>query len=229
MPFLMANSMLVCIGHTIVDPLTTYVAWKIHLADSDNELRRIETGLPQDSIECSPSCYITNNVYIMTFYGGVWAQDRSHIRYSQYRMTGLSLDSLSKARKVNDDPLRTGFDGPLYAARGVKEEAVIDRKSDGKVLIFNGRFETLNRLTFRADAPHQILATGLTTNMTFKTYLIDLELGVFREVMVDGKSVYKSSICGNRIAYTVGDGDEDRRIEFGVPQIAITRDPITLE
>lgn len=71
----------------------------------------------------------------------------------------------------------------------------------------------LLRASFRADAPQNVLVTGLAGDGTRKTLVYDLESNQTREVR-SNLPVYKSSIVGRQliVSQAPGDGIEPYRL-----------------
>jgi len=80
-------------------------SWKLHYADSSGQYRRVETGLPDDATECSPTAWHDDRGWHVTFIAGGWAEDRL---FRLYRMDGQSLNSLNKPVAIHAGT-RAGF------------------------------------------------------------------------------------------------------------------------
>ena len=184
--------------------------WKLYYAIENNEPRRIETGFPDDVIECSPTAWYDETGWHLSFISN--GKSDSSI-YRLYRMDGTSLETL--ARPVAVRIARSGF---LHEERIVVGEVqdvihIHDSEGDRKISL-PGAF--LYRIAYRADEPDKLLISGdwIGENADIFTLEYDLSNDTQRYLECDGDPAYKCTILGDEILYAKREngGFEDRHI-----------------
>ena len=184
--------------------------WKIFVSINDGEPRRIETGLSDETVECSPAAWQDETGWHLTFIAGGTTDTPL---YHLYRMDGASLDSLSQPIAIR--PSKTGF---IYLDRlvvGAIQDVVHIHDPEGDQAIeLPGAY--IYRVSYRADQTDILLVTGqwIGEEDVF-TIEYDLLTGEQRLVECDGVSAYKPTIYGDEILYAQRTGDhfEERRIQ----------------
>jgi hypothetical protein len=183
--------------------------WKIFVTINDGGSIRIETGLSDEMVECSPAAWHDETGWHLTFIAG-GASDNP--LYHLYRMDGATWDSLS--RPVAIRPAKTGF---VYLDRLVTGEIqdvvhVHDPEGDHTIEL-PGAY--LYRVSYRADKTDTLLITGQWINETeVFTIEYDLETSNQRFIECDGQPAYKATIYGSEILHAerIGEHFEQRRI-----------------
>ena len=183
--------------------------WKIFVSVNDGEPRRIETGLSDETVECSPAAWQDETGWHLTFIAGGTSDNPL---YHLYRMDGESFDSLS--RPVAIRPAKTGF---IYLDRlviGALQDVVHVHDPEGDQTIeLPGAY--IYRVSYRADQTDILLVTGqwIGEEDVF-TIEYDLLTGEQRLIECDGVAAYKPTIYGDEILYAERTGDhfEERRI-----------------
>lgn len=179
------------------EPQSGSRAWKIKCSHSTDRLGDL---IPNATVECSPSAWYDGS-WNLTF---IAANDG---KYWLYRAFGPKLSSLCQPRQI----VRTkaGFVNSNYLVYGVDDNTLTVRSSEQFTLILSA---TIYRVTYRADAPHIILITGMASDVFTVEY--NLLTGEQNYIVCDGKPTYKCTVFGDHVLYadTTGGGFEDRRI-----------------
>jgi hypothetical protein len=183
--------------------------WKIFISINGAEPVRLETGLSDNMVECSPAAWHDETGWHLSFIAG-GASDNP--LYHLYRMDGQTLTSLS--RPVAIRPAKTGF---IYLDRLVVGELqdvvhVHDPEGDHTIEL-PGAF--LYRVSYRADQTDTLLITGQWINET-EVFSIeyDLATGEQRLIECDGQPAYKPTIYGDEVLYAerIGEHFEQRQL-----------------
>lgn len=197
------------------------IYYKNNYLATDTEAVRIPTGLEEYDVECSPCLSINEDTCKLTFVAGKCEElgVSDYWLYKSYwsiKNPNNLFEGMPKP--IPFRPTRAGFENHLYRATMNKElrrvNLLIIRKN--QQITFISPLLVL-RLAFIADEPHKILITGSDNNNCLKTYVYSLpEFTYLGELMIEGESVYKSSICGNLSAYTkqIDQHFENRQIFF---------------
>ena len=184
--------------------------WKLHVSIDNGTPQRIETGLPSDTVECSPTAWQDETGWHVTFIAG---GSPDHPAYHLYRMDGTTLDSLSKPVAIR--PTRAGF---IYQDRLVTAELfdrfyIHDRNLD-RTIEMPGMY--IYRIAYRADHPDKLLVSGTWINEKDSLFTVeyDIQTGEQHLIECDGKPAYKCTIYGNEVLDTIQTGEhfEDRQI-----------------
>ena len=190
--------------------------WKLHYANGNGEVRRIETGLSDEVTECAPTAWYDDAGWHISFIAG---GATNNPLFRLYQLNGPSLDNLSLT--VIMQPARSGF---AYRERvvwgGMKSAIwVHERGSDYEIAFPNSNIYSIS---YQADAPDQLLISG---SNTLKNPDVDLKerqrqhensLFVLRYnllsgkqhfITCNGKPAYKCAILGDDIVYAERTGD----------------------
>lgn len=183
--------------------------WKLWVAVGDRPPRRLETGLPDELTECSPTAWHDDTGWHVTFIAG-GAKDNP--LYYLYRMDGPDLDQLSQPVAIH--PTRAGF---VYGDRLVHadpENLIHVRQPSGDFDIeLPGAF--IYRVSYRADAPDRLLISGQwQTERDVFSLEYDLTTGEQHLLECDGRPAYKCTMLGDQVLYAhrIGEHFEHRRI-----------------
>jgi hypothetical protein len=187
--------------------------WKLYVSIDRKEPQRIETGLPEQNIECSPTAWQDDAGWHLSFIG----QDERDV-YRLYRMDGKMLQQLSKP--VSMRMARTGFVYQDRLAVGEIQDIVHihDNNGDHKIEI-PGTF--LYRVSYRADHPNKILISGDWIGEHEEPFTIEYDLDTdlqrYLEIETENGTIagaYKPTIYGNEIivAEKTGKLFEHRRL-----------------
>lgn len=188
-----------------------YVEWRLHWTPLEKRrMLRIETGLPPASIECAPFLYRSGGDLVLGFMGQVPAA--YGLRTAYYECRGQSLGSLQPAVEVH----RRG----ACVARGGCWEA----SSKGSRIAIAPVGETCvpglapARLAPVWDNPAWLLASGMRHGIP-ATFVLDTDtLASLGELTIAGNGVYKPTVLGTRLFYTVrGHAFDDRSIVEAPP------------
>ncbi len=186
--------------------------WKLHYADSSGQCHRIESGLPDDATECSPTAWHDDRGWHVTFIAGGWSEDRL---FRLYRMDGQSLDSMSQPVAIHAGT-RAGFvlqDRMVFAEK--QDYIHIVEPAGSKTIELGGA--NIYRVSYRPDQPASLLISGgWNTDNPDGIFVLEYDLlsGDQHFIEADGKPAYKCAILGDRVIYAerIGKDFEDRRL-----------------
>jgi hypothetical protein len=200
MPFLVADVLLFCRannaptnGHSTV--------WKLW-HQRNGVSRRIETGLADSVIECSPAAWFDGEWHVSFISGG-----------SLYLMDGLDLDRMGEPRLIQKHTLG-GFVHKAMVVYCVGHDT-ISIIEPSKALEIKLPGVCVLRISYRSDDPYVLLISANRTSPDdIFTITHDLRTGEQRVIECDGRPAYKCTMLGNRVlyAYRCGEHFEDRRI-----------------
>ena len=199
--------------YTSIDSCEQNGCWKLHYCVGDEAPRRLETGFSHNVVECSPTAWVDETGFHVSFVAGGGVGDA----YRLYRMDGVSLDTLSAP--VSMRLARTGFVYKDRLAIGELQDLVHvhDANGDHKIEI-PGAF--IYRVSYRSDAPDKILISGDWIGEKADVFCIEYDLSndSQRFIECDGLPAYKCSIFENDVLYAkrTGNSFEDRCIVHGV-------------
>ena len=193
----------------------SYRLWKLAYCQWNNRnAQRLETGLPEDAVECSPTFYRAGNETHVSFIGGVLSDNR--MRYLLYSMSGPSWNRLSQAKPVLEEPALFGFVSPRHICFG--DDNILfarDRKS-GEERLLQLPLPMITRVSYCAEDHDKLLISGKDEHGHRATLLYGLNSEETSEIRVDGP-VYKSSLCGDQIIFAQRPPDSmlDYELEYG--------------
>lgn len=185
--------------------------WKLHYEDKQG-IHRIETGLSDDTVECSPTAWQDKEGWHVSFIGGFAPQDR---RYYLYRMDGITLESLAPATVV----IRTGA-GFVYQKKLVytKENIIFLDDNQKEIRTINLPHHRIYRVSYQPDSIEKLIITANDIKLN-KIYVIEHDLLTDAEntIECDEKPAYKCAILGNELIYAdrFGTTFEERRLKTG--------------
>ncbi len=189
--------------------------WKLWYELEPGRTRRLETGLSDGAVECSPTAWHDDAGWHVTFIAGM----------ALYRMDGRALDQLSKPELVYR-PACAGF---VFKGRLV--HAALDYNIHVLQLSGNVHLEVrgaiIYRVAYRSDDPEKLLISGrFNSQADVFTIEYDLESGEQAILECDGRPAYKCTILGHEVLYAerIGDHFEKRRITSAQ---ALKRIPLT--
>lgn len=195
--------------------------WKAHYVGDDGLPRRLQTGLPNDAVECSPAAWHDNAGWHVSFIAGGIKGNRL---FRLYRMDGPSLDALSAPVALG--MARSGF---VYRDRmvigEVRDRIHITEPAEDQTIELPG--VDILRVGYRADEPELLLISGRRPDEADPwTIEYDLTTGEQRRVTCDGKPAYKCAMLGERVLYADRRGGfEDREV---MEAKATEREPVTV-
>jgi hypothetical protein len=181
--------------------------WKL-VYEENNDYFRIETGLPEDTIECSPTAWHDDEGWHISFIGGFTPECRD---YFLYRMDGTDLRRMAPARQVQ--MASVGF---VYKNRIVYgDQNKIVFKEEKRTIIIDVPDSYLYRISYCPDNPDLLLAS-VHNRVTKNVYLLehDLKTGIQNKIECDGVAAYKCAILGNEMVYAnrTGNRFEQRQV-----------------
>lgn len=173
---------------------------------------RIETGLPDDATECSPTAWHDDRGWHVTFIAGGWSEDRL---FRLYRMDGQSLDAMNSPVAIHAGT-RAGFvlqDRMVFAAK--HDRIHIVEPAGHKTLELGGA--NIYRVSYWPDQPDCLLISGgWNTDHPDGVFVLEYDLATGNQHFIecDDKPVYKCAILADRVIYAerIGRDFEDRRL-----------------
>lgn len=186
--------------------------WKLWIAKEDGSVRRFETHLPTDIVECSPAAWYDECGWHVTFIAGA---RQGGWRYKMYRMDGETLDTLCRPFAVQ--ATRSGFQylettvtaSPinLIQVRNVLSGEEFDLELPGC---------RIGRVSYMSQKPHRMiigamwLMDGEGLTIEYDTYTDTQNL-----LLCDGQPAYKPCMHGSTVwnSEKSGDGGELRHIK----------------
>jgi hypothetical protein len=169
--------------------------WKIYYTVNNSEPYRLETGLSQDIIECSPTAWHDETGWHLSF---IAVEPTGQNRL--YRMDGMILEHLSQP--VTMRTARTGFVYKERLAVGEIQDLVHvhDTEGDHKIEI-PGTF--IYRVAYRADEPEKVLISGDWIGENEEPFTLEYNLADDSQhyIECDGHGAYKCTIYKDEILY----------------------------
>lgn len=181
----------------------TYRAWRLFHCPWDNRKpMRLDTGLPEGTVECSPAMYEDSKGVYVSFIGGVPTSRGP--AYRLYLMEGRTLESLSPAKPVEVHGTWVGFVSASYICIGRRGGVTLIERSNNKHINFDVSLERLLRVSYRADEPTTLLITGMDNqhNIVSITHDISAKKSTATNTTKKIQSTslaYKPSIYGNEM------------------------------
>jgi hypothetical protein len=207
MPFRVEDVLFFC--HPKGETPTGAKRWKIAYLGNDGLVRHLNTRLDTEAVECSPSAWLDQRGWHVSFVaGGVPSDPLFHL----YQMNGCCLMKLGTPQIV-----RTARAGFVYRDRiawgNPLETVYIEDAAERTTLTIDGA--SILRVSYQADAPDNILITAsLPPEHRYVTLEYNLRTGLQHEIECDGEPAYKCSIFGDStwFAYRGSAGFEERRV-----------------
>ena len=179
--------------------VVVYRPWKLHFMSwSDQQPKRIETGLPASAVECSPAFYHANGTYFVSFIGGV--PGRNAVGYHLYQMSGPTLDELQAATPVRSNPTFVGFLSEKYICYGRKGLIHLDDRAGGEQLRLRAPFARVLRVSFRTDEPEQLIMTGSSEEGEVVNLVYAVDTGETYEIS-STESLYKPTLHDDQVVF----------------------------
>ena len=179
--------------------------WKIHYSLDGTTVSRLETGLEQDTTECSPYAEYRNKKWHITFIGGGAEGNR---RFRMYRMTGFD----SKPEII--DNAGYGFESKNRIIIGNHDNSFEIRRPEKTDLWTFSGVEYIYRLTANYLNPNELFISGkLLSGETF-TWIVNILFGNLQNLSLDNTDSYKACFFRDNWYYAqrFGNDFEDRRI-----------------
>lgn len=210
MPFMMSEGRMLYCRSTDENrhPTTRSRRWKVWSLVNGKD-RRLETGLPDDTTECSPTCWSTRHMVHVTFIAGGGKKDPL---YKLYRMDGPTLESLNLAYPIQCT--RTGF---VRGSRMVYADPlnIIHIRQTGRDMDLEIPGAIIYRVTYRADQSDILLISG-QWHLEGDVFSIEYDIisGEHAILECDGRPAYKCSVYKDKVFYAdcTGPGFESRHI-----------------
>jgi hypothetical protein len=174
----------------------------------------IETGLPDNTVECSPSFYREGDKIYLSFVAAT--PSIKGLRYKLYLSSGPNFKKLHPAEQLSYRPLFFGFVSPSHTCWGTKSDLNVKEKASGNVFRIKTTFARIFRVTFLSELPSKLLITGRDDKFCDRTVLYDLTTEQSFDITADG-DVYKSTIYGELLIFAKKNGEdfENRKLLVG--------------
>lgn len=185
--------------------------WKLHYFNESGKAVRINTGLPDDTTECSPTAWYDDSGWHISFIGGGAKENR---QFYLYRMDGATLETLCQPVRI--ELTRAGFIFQDQVVWSEHEESIhIRHRGDVQLLTIKNSF--IYRVSYRPDKPELLLVSGEWYGDRFGIFSLQINVnsGEQEYLEADNQPAYKCAINGERIIFArIGGGQfEDRRLK----------------
>ena len=182
-----------------IHSVLNYRLWKLAYCKwNDRKPHRLETGLQDDVIECSPTFYREGNDIHVSFIAGMKTGNK--IRYGLYSMFGPSWNNLSRAEKVVDEATLFGFVSPRYICFGEDNILTVRDRGSNQEQLFNCPIPMVTRVSYWPEDHDKLVISGKDEHGKRITLLHQLDAEETTEVSVDGP-VYKSCFWHDKIVF----------------------------
>jgi hypothetical protein len=191
-----------------------YRAWKLAYCNwEDKVIHPINTGLPENVAERSPSFYREGGKIHLSFISGI-PSEAGH-SYQLYTTSGPDLEHMAPATPLFRHRLFFGFVSQHHICWGVRNVLNLKEKATGKTFRLTVNVDRVACVSVLAKDPAKLLITGLDKNLGYQTFLYDLATGNTSNVSVGGP-VYKSSLDEARLVFVQKKtGFENRELCYG--------------
>ena len=178
--------------------------WKLHHFEN-GEWQRINTGLPEDATECSPTAECENGKWSLSFIAGGYESDR---RFYLYRIADLENPISEKI--VSAD---VGFVWKNRIEYGGRTgELFIAEEKNLRKLKFIG-VEYLYRVSYNPDNPNELLISGQWESGELFSWVCNINAKRLFSICDGDDVAYKASFFENECYYAKrGNSFEDRQI-----------------
>ena len=182
--------------------------WKLHYLDK-NEWKRLDTGLPYDATECSPTAEYepSSDTWKVSFIAGGHETDR---RFYLYKIEDLKNPIAEKITEADvgfiwkNKVIYGGRKGPIFIAGDRKPQALSFRN-----------VEYLYRVSYNPDNPHELLISGQYGTGELFSWVCNPVAKILQEISVGTEAAYKVAFAKGKLYYAQrinNAGFEDRRI-----------------
>lgn len=180
--------------------------WKIFYCLDGETCHRLNTGLPDDTTECSPTAEWENNCWNISFLAGGAEADRT---FYLYRMQGIESqpDKLEKADY--------GFYWNPKTVYGLRSNSFLIKDAGKEIKIEIPDAEFIYRLSYIPEDPNQLLITGQNKSGDWFSWIYHLIQNSLHAIIADGLTAYKCCFFKGRCFYAsrgADDGFEERHI-----------------
>lgn len=180
--------------------------WKLHHFDGET-WKRINTGLPDDATECSPTAELIDGKWQVSFVAGGAEPDR---KFRLYKIADLGN---SQPEVVCEAEI--GFVWKNRIAFGKRSGGLyISDASKTQKLTFAG-VEYLYRVSYNPSNPNELLISGQYKSGKLFSWACNINAKTLYSLCVNGKPAYKAAFFGNTLFYAKrgdSDGFEERHI-----------------
>jgi len=239
MPFYNDGTLIFCTNQRIVKKRfgtkgsTTrdveYRPWELAYADwKTKSIHSLPTGLPDDTVHCSPSFYWEDGILRISFIAGV--PNDVAVNYLMYEMHGESWDSLSAPKKVSEEFTSMGFIGSRLVCRGTARSLYVFDKNCGIHFRFNAPFDALLRATCDPERPERFLVTGMDEDDQYRTLIYDIDTNETLEIKGPAPT-YKACLVEDQIIFAHRETEDVEDYQLCVAPLVLeaTKKMITLE
>ena len=167
--------------------------WKLHHYEN-GEWKRVYTGLPEDTTECSPTAELVDGRWRISFIAGGHENDR---RFYLYKIDGIG----NVPEKVVSADVGFVFKNRIVYGERIQKLTFPD-------------VEYLYRVSYNPDNPSEWLISGQTKSGGIFSRVCNVFEGSLQSLCVNGKPAYKAALFNGRCFYAERgeNGFEDRRI-----------------
>ena len=178
--------------------------WKLHHFEN-GEWKRINTGLPEDATECSPTAEYIDGKWKISFIAGGFEPDK---KFYLYRIADLENPISEKVLQAD-----VGFiwKNKIISAKRNSEIFINDSKQSISLRIPNVQW--LYRISYNPDNPQEFLISGQLNTGKLFSWICNPTAKYLQEICNNDEVAYKLAISHGRCFYAKrGNGFEDRTI-----------------
>lgn len=180
--------------------------WKLHHFEGET-WKRIDTGLPDDATECSPTAEFIDGKWQISFIAGGATPDR---KFRLYKIADLGN---SEAEVVCE--AEVGFVWKNRIVFGKRSGGLyISDASKTQNLTF-ANVEYLYRVSYNPSNPSELLISGQYKSGELFSWACNHTARTLHSLFINGKPAYKAAFFGNTLFYAErgeNDGFEERHI-----------------
>ncbi len=182
-----------------IHSVLNYRLWKLAYCKwNDRKPQRLETGLPDDVVECCPTFYQEGNKIHVSFIAGMNTDNQ--IRYGLYKMSGPTLNNLSRAEKVLNETTLFGFISARYICYGDDNILTVRDRGSNQERLLHCPIPMVTRVSYWPEDLDKLVISGKDEHGKRITLLHQLDTEETTEVSVDGP-VYKSAFWQDQIIF----------------------------
>lgn len=160
--------------------------WKLHHF-KDGQWQRLETNLPADTTECSPTAEYDNGKWNVSFIAGGSEKER---RFHLYCI----FDAGGQHRIVKICPADAGYVQKTILVIGKQSGEIIIEKPEKKISLRFKDFEFLYRVSYNPFNPQEMLFSGQTFSGEISSRSYNIQTKKLEELFADGQPAYKAAL-----------------------------------
>ncbi len=177
--------------------------WKLHHFDGTT-WQGIDTGLPEDATECSPTAELSNGKWIISFIAGGYEADR---HFYLYKIDGIGS---APQKVVNAD---VGYIWKNRIVYGGRNGGLFISDGNGIKKLSFANVEYFYRVSYNPNNPNDLLISGQDKDGKIFSWICNITAKTLESLYDGEESAYKAAIFNGTCFYAKRGGDfEDRKI-----------------